>query len=139
MSHDGVSLDAVCRWVKAFQAHGPACVADAQPFLAPLQHPTAFAIPGLPARPFWDLPLLTGLLEAHVDMVAEEFRALRDVHRESIKAEVASGQWDVVYLLEEGLWHNDVCMRCPQTMALLKTLPICDSRCVDVLQYCMCA
>ena len=99
--------------------------------------------PFLPADEFFDrshFPWL-GRLEAHTDIIRDELLALLTTESDRLEPYVRqepgtapnkwtalnySPDWSVRFLWRHGVRQNDACARCPQTAALLETLPMSD-------------
>ncbi len=82
--------------------------------------------PDLPSQPWYDpqsFPLVT-YLESHYPAIRDEILALDPArfHRESERIK-RSGEWDVVFLYERGLRHDEVCEACPVTTRGIEAYP----------------
>jgi aspartyl/asparaginyl beta-hydroxylase (cupin superfamily) len=86
--------------------------------------PRMTTYPGLRSLPWHDAQQfrLARDLEAAADKIAAEFHALAgrgfQDEAENIKR---SGQWSVLFLYERGRKNEDICSRCPQTLAVIET------------------
>ena len=97
-----------------------------------LQRPSQFAVPGLPASPFWDLPDISLPLEQSHTTIMKEYATLATCPSR-LQSSLASthtikGTWDRLFLLYEGEWKTNNCMRCPATVSLIKSLPLCETQ-----------
>ena len=109
---------------------------------APKQEPLLLDYPRLPAIPFPDRALFPWLatLEAATPVIVAELEALLASGMEEFAPYVAypkgapvnqwgelnhSRKWTSLWLWRDGARQDAVCERCPQTAALLESLPLC--------------
>eukprot|EP00048_Salpingoeca_helianthica_P007048 m.105869 g.105869 ORF g.105869 m.105869 type:complete len:280 (-) comp14212_c1_seq1:1096-1935(-) len=90
------------------------------------QHASVYEMPGLRARPVWDLPALTQALEAAHGVIRAEYEGLRasGLQGENVRQQVPKGRWNMFALMEEGRWRRAACAACPATVAVLRALPL---------------
>ena len=109
---------------------------------APKQEPLLLDYPRLPAIPFYDRALFPwlGTLEAATPVIKAELEALLAGGMDEFAPYVAypkgapvnqwgelnhSRKWTSLWLWRDGARQDAVCERCPQTAALLESLPMC--------------
>jgi len=109
---------------------------------APKQEPLLLHYPRLPAIPFYDRALFPWLetLEAATPVIKAELEALLATSMDEFAPYVAypkgapvnqwgelnhSRKWTSLWLWRDGARQDAVCDRCPQTVALLESLPMC--------------
>jgi len=109
---------------------------------APRQEPLLLDYPRLPAIPFHDRALFPWLetLEAATPVIRAELDALLASSMEEFAPYIAyprgapvnqwgelnhSRKWTSLWLWRDGARQDAVCERCPQTAALLESLPMC--------------
>jgi len=108
---------------------------------APRQEPILLNYPSLPAIPFHDRAFFPWLeqLEAATPVIQEELARLLETSLEEFAPYIAfppeapvnqwgelnhSRKWTSLFLWRDGEKQADVCARCPQTTALLESLPM---------------
>lgn len=108
---------------------------------APKQEPLLLNYPRLPAIPFYDRALFPWLerLEAATPVIQAELQALLDHAFDDFAPYIAypkgapvnqwgelnhSRKWSSLWLWRDGEKQDSVCDRCPQTTALLESLPM---------------
>lgn len=109
---------------------------------APKQQPLLLDYPRLPAIPFHDRALFPWLetLEAATPVIQAELEALLAGGMDDFAPYIAypkgapvnqwgelnhSRKWSSLWLWKDGARQDAVCERCPQTAALLESLPLC--------------
>lgn len=109
---------------------------------APKQEPLLLNYPRLPAIPFYDRALFPWLetLEAATPVIQAELEALLASFFDEFAPYIAypkgapvnqwgelnhSRKWTSLWLWRDGTRQDAVCERCPQTAALLESLPLC--------------
>ncbi|WP_439477888.1 aspartyl/asparaginyl beta-hydroxylase domain-containing protein [Brevundimonas sp.] len=109
---------------------------------APTQEPLLLHYPRLPAIPFYDRALFPWLetLEAATPVIRAELEAMLADSFDQFAPYVAypkgapvnqwgelnhSRKWTSLWLWRDGARQDAVCERCPQTAALLESLPMC--------------
>ena len=109
---------------------------------APIQEPLLLHYPRLPAIPFYDRALFPWLetLEAATPVIVAELEAMLADSFDQFAPYVAyprgapvnqwgelnhSRKWTSLWLWRDGARQEAVCERCPQTAALLESLPMC--------------
>jgi aspartyl/asparaginyl beta-hydroxylase (cupin superfamily) len=109
---------------------------------APKQEPLLLDYPRLPAIPFYDRALFPWLetLEAATPIITAELEALLAGGMDDFAPYIAypkgapvnqwgelnhSRKWSSLWLWKDGARQDAVCERCPQTAALLESLPMC--------------
>jgi aspartyl/asparaginyl beta-hydroxylase (cupin superfamily) len=109
---------------------------------APKQEPLLLDYPRLPAIPFYDRALFPWLetLEAATPVITAELEALLAGGMDDFAPYIAypkgapvnqwgelnhSSKWSSLWLWKDGARQDAVCERCPQTAALLESLPMC--------------
>jgi aspartyl/asparaginyl beta-hydroxylase (cupin superfamily) len=109
---------------------------------APKQEPLLLDYPRLPAIPFYDRALFPWLeqLEAATPVMQAELEALLGSSMDEFAPYIAypkgapvnqwgelnhSRKWSSLWLWRDGARQDAVCERCPQTAALLESLPMC--------------
>ena len=109
---------------------------------APKQEPLLLDYPRLPAIPFYDRALFPWLetLEAATPVIRAELEALLATSMDEFAPYIAypkgapvnqwgelnhSRKWSSLWLWRDGERQDAVCERCPQTAALLESLPMC--------------
>lgn len=109
---------------------------------APKQEPLLLHYPRLPAIPFYDRALFPWLetLEAATPVIKAELEALLATSMDEFAPYIAypkgapvnqwgelnhSRKWSSLWLWRDGARQDAVCDRCPQTAALLESLPMC--------------
>lgn len=109
---------------------------------APKQEPLLLHYPRLPAVPFYDRALFPWLetLEAATPIIKAELEALLADSFDQFAPYVAypkgapvnqwgelnhSRKWTSLWLWRDGVRQDAVCERCPETAALLESLPLC--------------
>lgn len=93
------------------------------------QSPT-LKIPALTARPFWSFEECLGTPpddDVCITMREEFSRLSKDLSDVIEKNTYPPNNWRVWYLLNEGVWDEEVCSMCPGTMKFVKSLPVCES------------
>ncbi|MEQ1439852.1 aspartyl/asparaginyl beta-hydroxylase domain-containing protein [Fontimonas sp. SYSU GA230001] len=107
----------------------------------PRQQPKKHLIPGVPASPWIDTALLpwVSVLESNWDTIRNEFLAIHagasgvesflkftspsQIPR-YLTGNGVSPSWDAYFFYRHGVRNEENCARCPQTAALLETLPL---------------
>ena len=107
-------------------AHGFGMFGSAMPLLELHDRYNAPSVyfSALTSRPFWPADGLTALLEANVDLIRDEFKAISTSdHRQDIRdAGLAKSGWTVFSLLDEsGNKIEANSARCPKTTALIES------------------
>lgn len=109
---------------------------------APKQEPLLLDYPRLPAIPFYDRSLFPWLetLEAATPVIKAELEALLAGGMDDFAPYIAypkgapvnqwgelnhSRKWSSLWLWKDGARQDAVCERCPQTAAVLESLPMC--------------
>ena len=109
---------------------------------APKQEPLLLDYPRLPAIPFYDRALFPWLdrLEAATPLIQAELQSLLASSMDEFAPYIAyprgapvnqwgelnhSRKWTSLWLWRDGERQDAVCERCPQTAALLESLPMC--------------
>lgn len=109
-----------------------------KPSYLEFQNPTLFHM-DLPANPYWgDLDVYsseTELLRLNFKIVYQEFKqlfgALQNGNHSGWKLnDVEDGHWCIFPLLDQGIINEANCSRCPNTAALLDSLPALMRDCV---------
>ncbi len=110
---------------------------------APKQEPILLNYPRLPAIPFYDRALFPWLpkLEAATAVIQRELAALLEQSFDDFAPYIAypkgapvnqwgelnhSRKWTSLWLWRDGTRQDSVCERCPETAALLESLPMAD-------------
>jgi Ras-related protein Rab-1A len=109
---------------------------ESDPVRRPAQRSTTLHVPELEAQPIWNVPALQAIATPFVEQIREEFFTVVAKAREtkdtslaerSISVSVSHGHWGQYYLMEEGIWNEQLRALVPNTLKLLDALPICES------------
>jgi len=109
----------------------------------PRQEPILLSYPRLPAIPFYDRALFPWLetLEAATPLIQAELASLLETSFDDFAPYIAyppeapvnqwgelnhSRKWSSLFLWRDGAKQTDVCARCPDTTALLESLPMAE-------------
>lgn len=108
-----------------------------------VQEPTLLHFPRLPAVPFFDRSQFDWLerLEQATDVIRSEVEALLATDQERFSPYIQypsgapvnqwaqlnhSAHWSSLHLWRDGTQFHEICDKCPQTTAILKSLPMAD-------------
>jgi hypothetical protein len=112
----------------------------------PRPSPTLFFFPGLDSRPWHDTAQFPWVqtLEAHRDVIRDEFLALRDLRQKAAadagagagaeasasdynvndkEHQLHEGQWDWLSYVTQGRRQADFALHCPKTVEVLESVP----------------
>ena len=86
----------------------------------------------LRAKPIWsyqDLPHIFDTLTTSYQTLRyellQQFKEFVSMHQ-NVRNNCPTGRWDVLYLMEGGVWVDDVMKKCPLSSVVLKSLPCCE-------------
>lgn len=115
----GPGLDRVKAWLLAFGRDAP--VAPGQS----MQYPTYPCFPGLAHQPFPAVETAPGalLLERSIDVIREEYLALRDEDLLRYTPPSMHKYWGVYLFSHMGVDTEALTRRCPRTSELIRSLP----------------
>lgn len=119
ISSAGPGLDRVKAWLRAFAGDAPAAEQRS------MQHPTYPCFPGLANRPFPPVETAPGalLLERSIDVIREEYLALRDEDLLRYTPPSMDKYWGVYLFAHMGVDTEALTRRCPRTSQLIRSLP----------------
>jgi hypothetical protein len=90
----------------------------------PMQRPR-FYLPGLEAKPWWSSDSNSSVLVANLDVISKEFETITSKTKDHSQGYlVGKGSWRTFNLFRDGKIEEN-CRLCPETTAIVESLPLC--------------